>query len=69
MNDELAPEIKLEILQQKRSQYLQARYDAVIESKIADLLEDAELKKTQVERLKRIQKAIELIEQEIKSVT
>lgn len=65
ISDELSPEIKLLILQQKRDQYLHTRYDAEIECKIANLIDDDNLKKAQVDRMKRIQKALDLINQEI----
>lgn len=63
--DELSTEIKLTILQQKRDQYLHSRYDAEIECRIANLIDDENLKKAQIERLKRIQKALDLINKEI----
>lgn len=64
-SNELSPEIKRLILEQKRTQYLHTRYDAEIECKIADLIEDKGLKDQGVERLKRIQKALDLISKEM----
>lgn len=63
--DELSSEIRLEILKAKKQGYLQARYDSEIEYRIADRLKDDNAKKAQMERLKRIEQAIELIDEEL----
>lgn len=64
----LTCEIRLEILKAKKQGYLQARYDSEIEYRIADRLKDDNAKKAQMERLKRIEQAIELIDEEIMSI-
>lgn len=64
----LSNEGKLEVLKQRRTLYLQSQYDAEIEYKIADRLKDEQLKKTQMDRLKRIEQAIELIEETIAAI-
>lgn len=63
--ESLSTEGKLAVLKQKRTIYLQSRYDAEIEYKIADRLKDDQAKKAQMERLKRLEQALELIDEEI----
>lgn len=63
--DQLANEVRLEILKAKKQGYLQARYDSEIEYRIADRLKDDNAKKAQMERLKRIEQAIEFIDEEV----
>lgn len=61
----LSNEGKLAVLGQKRVMYLQSQYDAEIEYKIADRLKDEQAKKAQMERLKRLEQALELIDEEL----
>lgn len=63
--ESLSTEGKLTVLKQKRTIYLQSRYDAEIEYKIADRLKDDQAKKAQMDRLKRLEQALELIDEEI----
>lgn len=62
--DELTNEVRLDILKAKKQGYLQVRYDSEIEYRIADRLKDDNAKKAQMDRLKRIEQAIELIDEE-----
>lgn len=61
----LSNEGKLAVLGQKRIIYLQSQYDAEIEYKIADKLKDDQAKKAQMDRLKRLEQALELIGEEL----
>lgn len=65
----LSNEGKLEVLNQRRTLYLQSQYDAEIEYKIADRLKDETAKKAQMDRLKRIEQAIEVIEETIAAIS
>lgn len=64
----LSNEGKLEVLKQRRTLYLQSQYDAEIEYKIADRLKDDQAKKAQMDRLKRIEQALELVEEEMVAI-
>lgn len=66
--EDLSNEGKLAVLGQKRVMYLQSRYDAEIEYRIADRLGDEQAKKAQMDRLKRIEQVIELVEEEITTI-
>lgn len=63
--ESLSLEGKLEVLNRKRTLYLQSQYDAEIEYRIADRLQDEAAKKSQMERLKRLEQALGLIDEEL----
>mgnify|MGYP001570317244 CR=1 FL=1 len=63
--ESLSTEGKLAVLNQKRIMYLQSQYDAEIEYRIADRLQDEPAKKAQMDRLKRLEQALELIDEEL----
>lgn len=65
---DLTSEVMLEILSQKRQLYCNSRYAAELEYKIADRLKDDQAKKAQMEVLKRLEQAIELIDEEIAKI-
>lgn len=66
--DELPDDVKLEVLKEKRKAYFRARFDADVDYRIGQRLEDESLKQRQLNQIRRIEQAIELINEEINKV-
>jgi len=65
---ELAPKVKIAILEAKVAQYAQSAYSAQIDARVAEALDDDRMRQAAVESLKKIERAKDVLEQELAAV-
>jgi len=65
---ELTREIRIAIIQAKVAQYAQSAYSAQIDARVAEALDDDRMRQAAVESLKKIERAKDVLEQELAAV-
>ena len=60
--NEITKETQLAIVDNKIQLYVNSRYDAEVDAKVADITDDENLKKSAQERVKKIIKALDALE-------
>ena len=66
--EDVSIEVKRAILTQKLQVYKNSSYDALIDAKVAKMLEDENPEKQATERLAKMTKAIDFIERELSAL-
>lgn len=68
MEDEVAPEVQGKIIEQKLTLLRNSIYDASLDAKIARVMEDMHGEKAALERMRKLLKAVEMLEAEVSAM-